>query len=109
MSLSPFFSPTGYPGNVFEGIRYPASQQPHYTNWLDPKTVSKFVVLGADYKETLLKYVDASELPEKYGGTCTLKLPEVNFDLVPKERPETFRLDTLGLDAEALEGEEETL
>jgi hypothetical protein len=76
-------------------------------NWIDPKTVSKFVVLGADYQETLLKYIDASELPEVYGGTCTLKLPEVNFDLVPTARPDTFRLDALGLDPATLETEEE--
>ena len=67
-------------------------------NWVDPKTVSKFVVLGTDYTETLLKYIDASELPEEYGGKCKLKLPKVNFDLIPNLRPTEFSLQQLGLD-----------
>ncbi|XP_017258683.1 phosphatidylinositol/phosphatidylcholine transfer protein SFH8 [Daucus carota subsp. sativus] len=38
---------------------------------LDPKTASKIQVLGNKYQNKLLEVIDASELPEFLGGSCT--------------------------------------
>lgn len=38
---------------------------------LDPKTASKIQVLGNKYQSKLLEIIDASELPEFLGGSCT--------------------------------------
>lgn len=38
---------------------------------LDPKTASKIQVLGNKYQNKLLEIIDASELPEFLGGSCT--------------------------------------
>ncbi|XP_044489280.1 phosphatidylinositol/phosphatidylcholine transfer protein SFH8-like isoform X2 [Mangifera indica] len=40
-------------------------------SFLDPKTTSKIHVLGNKYQSKLLEIIDASELPEFLGGTCT--------------------------------------
>ncbi|XP_010498386.1 PREDICTED: phosphatidylinositol/phosphatidylcholine transfer protein SFH4 [Camelina sativa] len=40
-------------------------------SFLDPKTVSKIHVLGNKYQNKLLEMIDASQLPEFLGGTCT--------------------------------------
>nr|XP_019710709.1 phosphatidylinositol/phosphatidylcholine transfer protein SFH6 isoform X2 [Elaeis guineensis] len=40
-------------------------------SFLDPKTTSKIHVLGTKYQNKLLEIIDASELPEFFGGTCT--------------------------------------
>ncbi|XP_006647233.1 phosphatidylinositol/phosphatidylcholine transfer protein SFH6-like [Oryza brachyantha] len=40
-------------------------------SFLDPKTTSKIQVLGAKYQSKLLETIDASELPEFLGGSCT--------------------------------------
>ncbi|XP_071730006.1 phosphatidylinositol/phosphatidylcholine transfer protein SFH8-like [Rutidosis leptorrhynchoides] len=40
-------------------------------SFLDPKTTSKIHVLGNKYLCKLLEVIDASELPEFLGGTCT--------------------------------------
>ncbi|XP_028227299.1 phosphatidylinositol/phosphatidylcholine transfer protein SFH3-like isoform X3 [Glycine soja] len=40
-------------------------------SFLDPKTTSKIHVLGNKYQRKLLEIIDASELPEFLGGTCT--------------------------------------
>ncbi|KAJ9537771.1 hypothetical protein OSB04_030504 [Centaurea solstitialis] len=40
-------------------------------SFLDPKTTSKIHVLGNKYQNKLLEIIDASELPEFLGGTCT--------------------------------------
>ncbi|CAH8306838.1 unnamed protein product [Eruca vesicaria subsp. sativa] len=40
-------------------------------SFLDPKTTAKIHVLGNKYHSKLLEVIDASELPEFFGGTCT--------------------------------------
>ncbi|KAG8655930.1 phosphatidylinositol/phosphatidylcholine transfer protein SFH3 [Manihot esculenta] len=40
-------------------------------SFLDPKTAAKIHVLGNKYQSKLLEIIDASELPEFLGGTCT--------------------------------------
>jgi hypothetical protein len=42
---------------------------------LNKNTVAKISILGASYCTELLEEIDADNLPEKYGGNCTL-----NFD-----------------------------
>lgn len=39
--------------------------------FLDPKTAAKINVLGNKYQSKLLEIIDASELPEFLGGSCT--------------------------------------
>ncbi|KAH0977309.1 hypothetical protein GBA52_027028 [Prunus armeniaca] len=39
--------------------------------FLDPRTTSKIHVLGNKYQNKLLEIIDASELPEFLGGSCT--------------------------------------
>ncbi|KAI5447018.1 Phosphatidylinositol/phosphatidylcholine transfer protein sfh6, variant 4, partial [Lathyrus oleraceus] len=40
-------------------------------SFLDPKTTSKIHFLGNKYQSKLLEVIDASELPEFLGGTCS--------------------------------------
>ncbi|KAJ0010764.1 hypothetical protein Pint_34745 [Pistacia integerrima] len=40
-------------------------------SFLDPKTTAKIHVLGNKYQSKLLEIIDATELPEFLGGTCT--------------------------------------
>ncbi|MQL92682.1 hypothetical protein Taro_025307, partial [Colocasia esculenta] len=40
-------------------------------SFLDPRTASKIHVLGNKYQSKLLEIIDASQLPEFLGGTCT--------------------------------------
>ena len=44
--------------------------------FLQPVTTSKVIVCSSDYQETLLKYIDAPELPLEYGGTCYSCVPK---------------------------------
>jgi hypothetical protein len=39
--------------------------------WLAKETVEKVDILGSNYREVLLDVVDAENLPEILGGTCT--------------------------------------
>lgn len=39
--------------------------------WLDPKTTAKIHVLGNKFQSRLLEAIDASQLPEFLGGSCT--------------------------------------
>ncbi|CAM8929503.1 unnamed protein product [Rhodiola kirilowii] len=41
--------------------------------FLDPKTTAKIHVLGNKYQSKLLEIIDADQLPEFLGGTCTCK------------------------------------
>ncbi|KNA10369.1 hypothetical protein SOVF_145030 isoform B [Spinacia oleracea] len=40
-------------------------------SFIDPKTTSKIHVLGNKFQSKILEVIDASELPEFLGGTCT--------------------------------------
>ena len=40
-------------------------------NFLDKKTTDKIELLGKEYREKLLEYVDEENLPTFFGGTCT--------------------------------------
>ncbi|KAJ1552115.1 hypothetical protein HK405_012600, partial [Cladochytrium tenue] len=39
--------------------------------WLDKGVLDKVHILGSDFKDVLLKYIDPESLPEFLGGTCT--------------------------------------
>ncbi|CAO3634867.1 unnamed protein product [Cunninghamella echinulata] len=41
--------------------------------WLDQRTLDKVHILGKDYKDCLLKYIDSDSLPDFLGGSCTCK------------------------------------
>ncbi|CAO3576437.1 unnamed protein product [Absidia cylindrospora] len=57
--------------------------------WLDPKTLDKVQILGKDYKDVLLKYIDSESLPAFLGGSCTCShlqggcVPSVNEGRIP--------------------------
>ncbi|KAE8656412.1 Phosphatidylinositol/phosphatidylcholine transfer protein SFH5 [Hibiscus syriacus] len=46
-------------------------------SFLDSKTASKINVLSSNYQNKLLEIIDASELPQFLGGSCTLLIREV--------------------------------
>ncbi|ORX58798.1 CRAL/TRIO domain-containing protein [Hesseltinella vesiculosa] len=39
--------------------------------WLDKRTLDKVHILGKDYRDVLLKYIDEDALPSYLGGNCT--------------------------------------
>ncbi|KAI8374128.1 CRAL-TRIO domain-containing protein [Radiomyces spectabilis] len=39
--------------------------------WLNPGTLDKVQILGKDFKNVLLEHIDAENLPDFLGGTCT--------------------------------------
>ncbi|PHT99950.1 Phosphatidylinositol/phosphatidylcholine transfer protein SFH10 [Capsicum chinense] len=66
-------------------------------SFLDPKTTQKIHVLGNKYKSKLLEIIDASELPEFLGGTCTCADKEgcMLSDKGPWNDPEIMRTMSL--------------
>ncbi|XP_022633832.1 phosphatidylinositol/phosphatidylcholine transfer protein SFH3-like [Vigna radiata var. radiata] len=63
-------------------------------SFLDPKTTAKIHVLGNKYQSKLLEIIDASELPEFLGGTCTCedKGGCLLSDKGPWNDPEIFKM-----------------
>ncbi|CAO2815022.1 unnamed protein product [Amaranthus hypochondriacus] len=63
-------------------------------SFLDPKTTQKIHVLGNKYQNKLLEIIDASELPEFLGGTCTCadKGGCMNSDKGPWNDPEIMKM-----------------
>ncbi|KAI3861680.1 hypothetical protein MKW98_000632, partial [Papaver atlanticum] len=62
--------------------------------FLDPKTTAKINVLGNKYQSKLLEIIDASELPEFLGGTCTCADVEggcMRSDKGPWNDPDTLK------------------
>ncbi|CEO96221.1 hypothetical protein PBRA_004892 [Plasmodiophora brassicae] len=46
---------------------------------LNERTQQKVIIVGSDYRATLLKYIAPDQLPECYGGTCK-RVPFTHFD-----------------------------
>ncbi|XP_061360962.1 phosphatidylinositol/phosphatidylcholine transfer protein SFH12 [Gastrolobium bilobum] len=63
-------------------------------SFLDPKTTAKIHVLGNKYQSKLLEIIDASELPEFLGGTCTCADQGgcMRSDKGPWKDPEIFKM-----------------
>ncbi|KNA10367.1 hypothetical protein SOVF_145020 [Spinacia oleracea] len=63
-------------------------------SFLDPKTTQKIHVLGNKYQSKLLEIIDASELPEFLGGTCTCAAKGgcLNSDKGPWNDPEIMKM-----------------
>ncbi|XP_057966200.1 phosphatidylinositol/phosphatidylcholine transfer protein SFH3-like [Malania oleifera] len=63
-------------------------------SFLDPKTTSKIHVLGTKFQSQLLEIIDANELPEFLGGTCTCadKGGCMNSDKGPWNDPEIIKM-----------------
>ncbi|CAN6446589.1 unnamed protein product [Victoria cruziana] len=63
-------------------------------SFLDPKTTSKIHVLGNKYQSKLLEIIDASELPDFLGGTCTCAEHGgcLNSDKGPWKDPELLKI-----------------
>ncbi|CAI0462032.1 unnamed protein product [Linum tenue] len=63
-------------------------------SFLDPKTTAKIHVLGNKYQSKLLEIIDASELPDFLGGTCTCEEQGgcMRSDKGPWKDPEIIRM-----------------
>ncbi|XP_074286189.1 phosphatidylinositol/phosphatidylcholine transfer protein SFH12-like isoform X2 [Silene latifolia] len=63
-------------------------------SFLDPRTTQKIHVLGNKYQSKLLEIIDASELPEFLGGTCTChdKGGCMNSDKGPWNDPDIMKM-----------------
>ncbi|KAG9449718.1 hypothetical protein H6P81_009683 [Aristolochia fimbriata] len=59
--------------------------------FLDPKTTAKIHVLGNKYQSKLLEVIDASELPEFLGGTCSCEGGCMRSDKGPWKDPEILK------------------
>ena len=85
---------TGDPGTVAAAnIRFdePGKTKNRHINqnlWVSSSTIL------ATSKNGAIQYIDEDSLPTEYGGTCTKPLPSVNFDAIPKEKPEQFDEET---------------
>ena len=64
--------------------------------FLDESTKSKVVVLDSNYKLELLKYIDADQLPEEYGGTLKID-PTLLLAGTDEEIKELLNRDVSGL------------
>jgi len=61
-------------------------------SFLDPKTTAKIHVLGNKYQSKLLEVIDASELPEFFGGTCQCQGDCMKADKGPWKNPEVMKM-----------------
>ncbi|EES06876.1 phosphatidylinositol/phosphatidylcholine transfer protein SFH3 isoform X2 [Sorghum bicolor] len=61
-------------------------------SFLDPKTTAKIHVLGNKYQSKLLEVIDASELPEIFGGTCQCEGGCMKADKGPWKDPEIMKM-----------------
>uniref|UniRef100_A0A453C7C8 CRAL-TRIO domain-containing protein n=3 Tax=Triticinae TaxID=1648030 RepID=A0A453C7C8_AEGTS len=61
-------------------------------SFLDPKTTAKIHVLGNKYQSKLLEVIDASELPEFFGGTCQCQGGCMKADKGPWKNPEVMKM-----------------
>uniref|UniRef100_A0ACD5YZL0 Uncharacterized protein n=1 Tax=Avena sativa TaxID=4498 RepID=A0ACD5YZL0_AVESA len=84
-------------------------------SFLDPKTTAKIHVLGNKYQSKLLEIIDASELPEFFGGTCQCEGGCMKADKGPWKNPEIMKLVQTGagrcgkLNLESLDTEEKMI
>ncbi|TKW13484.2 hypothetical protein SEVIR_5G105200v4 [Setaria viridis] len=66
-------------------------------SFLDPKTTAKIHVLGNKYQSKLLEVIDASELPEFFGGTCQCEGGCMKADKGPWKDPEIMKMVQSGV------------
>ncbi|KQJ94543.1 phosphatidylinositol/phosphatidylcholine transfer protein SFH3 isoform X2 [Brachypodium distachyon] len=84
-------------------------------SFLDPKTTAKIHVLGNKYQSKLLEVIDASELPEFFGGTCQCEGGCMKADKGPWKDPEVMKMVQSGagmcgkLNVDCSDAEEKTI
>ncbi|CAL4965326.1 unnamed protein product [Urochloa decumbens] len=84
-------------------------------SFLDPKTTAKIHVLGNKYQSKLLEVIDASELPEFFGGTCQCEGGCMKADKGPWKDPEIMKMVQSGagrcgsLSSASFEGEDKMI
>ncbi|WVZ74817.1 hypothetical protein U9M48_022947 [Paspalum notatum var. saurae] len=84
-------------------------------SFLDPKTTAKIHVLGNKYQSKLLEVIDASELPEFFGGTCQCNGGCIKADKGPWNDPEIMKMVQSGagrcgsLNSTSLEAEDKMI
>ncbi|KAJ3683120.1 hypothetical protein LUZ60_013347 [Juncus effusus] len=66
-------------------------------SFLDPKTAAKIQVLGNKYQSKLLEAIDASELPDFLGGSCSCEGGCLRSDKGPWNDPEILKMVQSGL------------
>jgi hypothetical protein len=47
--------------------------------FLDPEVAKRVVILSYDYKETLLKLIDKSQVPKQFGGEHSFEFPKFDY------------------------------